>query len=148
MYGAVVSLNAANDYVVATASMKVDIFDKNNELLRSFTRFPGTAQCGTLRADGNLLAAGCSDGSVRVFDAKTRDILRIYKGHSGAVRGLAFCHDHVTVVTCGDDGTVRLWDLATRHGVGVLRGHTVSTHHTHTALSSSIIFVDFIFILS
>jgi U3 small nucleolar RNA-associated protein 15 len=50
---------------------------------------------------------------VRVFDPSTRAPLRMFKGHTKAVRCVAFGAGKTTLLSGGDDGCVRLWDVAT-----------------------------------
>ncbi len=49
---------------------------------------------------------------MRVFDPSTRAPLRMFKGHTKAVRCVAFGCGKTTLLSGGDDGCVRLWDVA------------------------------------
>jgi U3 small nucleolar RNA-associated protein 15 len=54
---------------------------------------------------------------VRVFDPSTRTPLRMFKGHTKAVRCVAFGSGNASLMSGGDDGCVRLWDVATEQCV-------------------------------
>jgi WD40 repeat protein len=71
-------------------------------------------------ADGAWMAAGCADGTIRLWDKETGRILR---GHVGRVDGLAFRPDGKTLASAGADGTVRLWDVAALSEFARLEGH-------------------------
>jgi WD40 repeat protein/serine/threonine protein kinase len=78
----------------------------------------------TLNPAGTLLASGCADGPVHLWDVATgREVARL-EGHDKESKDAAFSPDGSLLATTGIDGTVRVWDVATRAPVAVLRGHT------------------------
>jgi WD40 repeat protein len=60
--------------------------------------------------DGHRLITGADDGSLRVWDPRTRRQLDARTGHLGSVIDLAFSPDGATLATSSSDGTVRFWD--------------------------------------
>ena len=63
-----------------------------------------------------MVVSGGGDGTVRVWDAATGDLVgEPFTGHDDWVRSVAIGRlDGCTVVVSGsDDGTVRVWDAAT-----------------------------------
>lgn len=75
-------------------------------------------------ADGRFLAAAVDDpsapelrfqrqGSVRIWDIRTRKEIGPLRGHQGVIRSLDFSPDGKLLLTGGEDGTVRLWDTST-----------------------------------
>jgi WD40 repeat protein/serine/threonine protein kinase len=77
-----------------------------------------------LNPAGTLLASGCADGPVRLWDAVTgREVARL-EGHDKECKDAVFHSDGRLLATTGMDGTVRLWDVARRAPVAVMRGHT------------------------
>lgn len=66
--------------------------------------------------DSRLLAAGSSDGSLTVLNArKGREGYRLLaaRAHSTPVRILTFSSDSSSLATTSDDGNTKIWDLAT-----------------------------------
>ena len=78
----------------------------------------------SLNPAGTLLAAGCMEGPVRIYDVATGREVAQLEGHDKASYDVAFHPDGSLLATTGRDGTVRLWDVATHAPVAVLRGHT------------------------
>ncbi len=79
-----------------------------------------------LNPAGTLLAAGCFEGPVRLWDVAGGQEIGQLAGHEKCSIDVAFHPDGSLLASAGEDGTVRLWDVATRASLAVLRGHTGS----------------------
>ena len=73
---------------------------------------------------GRLLASGSEDGTVRMWDRSSGQLLGILRGHAGGVWGVALSADGQLLASGGVDRTVRLWETASGRPVAVLQGHT------------------------
>jgi WD40 repeat protein len=75
--------------------------------------------------DGKQLAAGSTDGIVRILDPDTGEERRQLTGHTGwiVIRGIVFSSDGKTLATASIDGTIRLWNPATGEQIAKLQGH-------------------------
>ena len=65
------------------------------------------------------------DGTVKVFQPTTSEVLHILTGHSDEVWWVAWSPDGTRIVTASFDGTARVWDVVT--------GETLLTLSEHTA---------------
>jgi WD40 repeat protein len=65
--------------------------------------------------NNRLLASGAGNGTITIWNAATLQPQgEPLKGHSRAVRSLAFDRDGTTLASAGDDATILFWDLNTR----------------------------------
>jgi WD40 repeat protein len=76
--------------------------------------------------DGQLLAAGISNGDIQMRDVPTGTLIRTLAGHTAAVRGLAFSPDGSLLASGADkgDASVRLWQVVDGGPMRTLTGHT------------------------
>jgi WD40 repeat protein len=63
--------------------------------------------------DGNLLASGSNDNTVKIWDAHSRELIRTLEGHTAPVRGVAFSPDGKTLATGDEDGNLKFWNPQT-----------------------------------
>jgi WD40 repeat protein/tRNA A-37 threonylcarbamoyl transferase component Bud32 len=60
--------------------------------------------------DGKLLAVGCADNQIRIWDMATQRQLAELSGHTDYVHALAFSPDGTRLVSGSGDHSVRVWD--------------------------------------
>ena len=75
--------------------------------------------------NGELLASGSRDNSVRVWDVKTGKELFFSLEHNGEVHSVAFSTDGATLASGGADGKIRLWDVESSQEKRVLDAHPI-----------------------
>ncbi len=75
--------------------------------------------------DGRRMVVSASDGTVRIFDMRTRAQVRaLPAGDAGRVTSVTFSPDGRRLASSGADGTVRVWQVASGRQVGApLTGH-------------------------
>jgi WD40 repeat protein len=61
-----------------------------------------------LSPDGRLLAWGSTDATVKIWDARTKQIHSL-RGHTSWVEGVAFSPDGKWIASASLDGTVKVW---------------------------------------
>lgn len=62
--------------------------------------------------NGHVLALGCSDNTVRLWDVANGKLLRTLLGHTDAVTSVAFSPDGRTLASGSKDKTIRIWNVA------------------------------------
>jgi WD40 repeat protein/DNA-binding SARP family transcriptional activator len=71
----------------------------------------GVVYAVAVSPDGSTLAAGTSDGEIRLWNINSGQLLHIYPGHKGPVRSVAFHPNGKILASSGEDHTVRLWQI-------------------------------------
>jgi hypothetical protein len=74
--------------------------------------------------DGQRLASGSNDQTVKIWDSATGKELFALKGHAGAVTSVAFSPDGRRLASGSWDQSVKIWDSATGEELFALKGHS------------------------
>jgi len=84
--------------------------------------------------DGRRVAAGCGDGTVRIWDLTSGKVVQMLRGHEQYVFCVKFCPpDGRFLASASADRTIRLWDLST--GLEVFQVEGVQGEQTGMANS-------------
>ena len=70
-----------------------------------------------------LASSGSSDNTIQLWSVATGKHLRTLKGHTDAVKALAFAPDGKTLVSGSDDDTLRVWNAPSGTPRQTLAGH-------------------------
>lgn len=77
----------------------------------------------TFAPDDELLASAHEDGTVRLWDSHTLQLVRTLTGHTQRVWNVDFSPDGTLVASASTDKTVRIWETAGGKLLSLLRGH-------------------------
>ncbi|XP_062873352.1 telomerase protein component 1-like [Trichomycterus rosablanca] len=94
---------------------------------------PAPLNCVAFDPEGSVLAVGCWDGTVRLWDWIRQETLTTLSGHQCSVRSVTFsssssCASSSSLLCSGGlDGEVRLWSVAASTCVWRSRAHRGST---------------------
>jgi WD40 repeat protein len=77
-----------------------------------------------LTPDGQKLATGLWNASVKIWEINKAELLWDLKGHTESVHSLAITPDGKTVISGSWDKTIRCWNIDTGECVQVLSGHS------------------------
>lgn len=71
----------------------------------------------------NIVAAGYSDGSIKIWDMTSGSVLINFEGHRSAVTMLKFDRSGTRLVSGSRDTSIIVWDLVGETGLFKLKGH-------------------------
>ncbi|MBW4670281.1 MAG: serine/threonine protein kinase [Cyanomargarita calcarea GSE-NOS-MK-12-04C] len=77
-----------------------------------------------ISCDGNTLASGSDDKTIRLWDLNSKQLVATLTGHSQAVKSVAFSPDGEMLASASDDKTIKLWNLNTHQEINTLIGHS------------------------
>jgi len=88
----------------------------------TLTGHEGPVKAIALSPDGQLLASGSTDRSIKLWELGSGRLLHTFpgrslrspSGHNARIRALAFSPDGRTLISGSDDCTLKWWDLETR----------------------------------
>jgi len=77
--------------------------------------YGGAVWCIAVDATGTTLAAGCEDGSVRLFDLSDGSLryIRSFEGQRGRILSVAWSSTGTMLVSGSAEGTIRVWNVPT-----------------------------------
>lgn len=88
------------------------LFGQNLQLLRSITVPPGaTAKTAALSPKGDLVAAGCTDGQIRVWTFPRGELRQSFDLKDQKITGVWFSNDGSLLAAGGNRGAVGIWSL-------------------------------------
>jgi WD40 repeat protein/serine/threonine protein kinase len=102
----------------------VQVWDlRSNRELRVLPQH-NVVYCVAFSPDDKLLASAGSDNLVKLWDSNQFQEVRTLRGHTSAVRTLAFHLGGQQLVTASEDQCIKVWRAETGEELRTLRGHT------------------------
>lgn len=95
----------------------------DGQALRYFNPTGASLNALAFAPDGQLLACGSDDGTVKLWGGPGKDF-RVWDGRQERVLGLAFSPDGATLASSGSNKTIILWETKTGRRLHTLTGHT------------------------
>lgn len=71
----------------------------------------------------NQIITGHDDGTIKVWDYKTEELLITFNGHNNRITSLCFNYDGTKLASGSYDTDIIIWDMIAQRGLFRLRGH-------------------------
>ncbi|KAM9306803.1 WD repeat-containing protein 70 [Pholidichthys leucotaenia] len=108
-------MTCSNDGTVRTWDLNSEKKHKSVFKPRSAQGKKVTPTCCTYSRDGKLIAAGCQDGTIQIWDRNlsvhTKFLCRQAHTPGSDTSCLTFSYDGVTLASRGGDDTLKIWDI-------------------------------------
>ncbi|KAM7392879.1 hypothetical protein PAMA_007813 [Pampus argenteus] len=108
-------MTCSNDGTVRTWDLKSEKKHKSVFKPRSFQGKKVIPTCCTYSRDGKLVAAGCQDGTIQIWDRNlsvhTKFHCRQAHTPGSDTSCLSFSYDGMTLASRGGDDTLKMWDI-------------------------------------
>jgi WD40 repeat protein/tetratricopeptide (TPR) repeat protein len=110
------------------------LFNHNHVTFRGHA---GPVTSVAVSSNGELIASGSQDNTVKVWDARTGQELRTLKGHTNPVTSVVFSSDGGRIVSSSEFGPVKVHDARTGKELLTLTGTYTGTSGTVSSLAVS-----------
>ncbi|BCL37395.1 hypothetical protein NSMS1_38420 [Nostoc sp. MS1] len=117
--------------------------DVIGKLLQTLTGHSKYVSSVAFSPDGQTLASGSGDETIKIWNVSTGRLLQTLTGHSKYVSSVAFSPDGQTLASGSQDKTIKLWNLTTGKLLQSLTDHSHSVNSVvfspdgHTVASGS-----------
>ncbi|KAG0009067.1 hypothetical protein BGZ80_002764, partial [Entomortierella chlamydospora] len=100
------------------------IYDVTGSNPRNLEGHDDTISCVVYSPNGDQIASGSYDTTVRLWDADTSKSIHNLIGHTESITAIAFSPNGDTIASASEDFTVRLWDVESGACIHIFKDNT------------------------
>lgn len=94
-----------------------------NQVILTLSGHSDSVQTIAISPDGETLASGSYDKTIKLWNLKTGELLKTITGHQEAILSVAITPDGKTLVSGSRDNTIKVWNLKTGEIIRNINGH-------------------------
>ena len=84
-----------------------------NSLDQSSIRAASAVWAVAISPNGKIVASGGANGTIELYDFKTRKLVRTLRSHSDSIRGMSFSPTGSILASSSGDKTIKIWNFRT-----------------------------------
>ncbi len=139
---AALAIDARNRWVASASGNNVVILNiADGSVQRTLTGHTGAVRSISVTRDGQTIASGSDDRSIRVWNTFSWTLARTLSGHTNGVQSVTLAQSGMNLLSASRDRSVRVWDLRTGTVRQTFTGHTgdvtAAVHDWRTGLVAS-----------
>jgi serine/threonine protein kinase len=120
-----IALSLKGDILASVAVKVIHLFSSTTgQLLRTLSGHSQSVNSVAISSDGQMLASGSWDNTIKLWEVATGREIRTLRGHSYFVNSVAISSDGQMMASSSYDNTIKLWEVATGREIRTLRGHS------------------------
>ncbi len=125
-----ISVSSDSYYVLVNGAIngsQDQLWDINQGYIREFKeegKSYESSSIGHLSVNGQLVIFGNKNGTIELWDIKTREIRGNFTRHEGKVNSIASILEGNFILSGSDDKTLKLWDVENGNCLQTFAGHT------------------------
>ena len=97
---------------------------ENLSVARTFSGHTSHVNSLNISPDGEILASGSADKTIKIWDRYTGKIIRTINGHDSYINSIAIHPDGKTLASGSADKTVKIWNISASKEIRRLEGHS------------------------
>ncbi len=101
-----------------------NLADAKVSVRQTLTGHTNSVWAVVISPDGQTIASGSEDDTIKIWNLKTGQLLRSLSGHTDTIRSVAIAADGQTLASGSGDKTIKVWNLWTGKLLGTLIGHS------------------------
>ncbi|MEH2104696.1 serine/threonine-protein kinase, partial [Nostoc sp.] len=124
-----IALSPKGNILASVTGQVIHLFSSTTgQLLRTLSGHSNSVNSVAISSDGQTLASGSRDGTIKLWSVTTGNEIRTLSGHSNSVNSVAISSDGQTLAIGSWDETIKLWSVTTGNEIRTLSGHSNSVN--------------------